>query len=187
METIGRVQGETLPIKHNKRIIKVPFATQILPLNASGTRGMHVRKSLWVFETGRGLIQGLSSRGSIWHLFWDAKEYISLIATDQSKDPNRAPKTYAIGALITRIGFQGFLYYSYHKEPQNPILIIKAPILLGTRSFLGQGSQYSTSLPSLAAIKEVEGPLQGLGALRNIGFCSILYYNDNKEPPRLYW
>ena len=39
-----------------------------------------------------------------------------------------------IGALIIRIGFGRLLYYNHSKEPQNPILIIKAPILgLGAR------------------------------------------------------
>ena len=42
---------------------------------------------------------------------------------------------YTIGALIIRIGFWGILYYSYNKEPpQNPILIIKAPIVYVTRA-----------------------------------------------------
>ena len=33
------------------------------------------------------------------------------------------------GALIIRIGFGGIFYYSCNKEPQNPILSIKAPTL----------------------------------------------------------
>ena len=34
-----------------------------------------------------------------------------------------------VGAFIIRMGFGGILNYRYHKEPQNPILIIKAPTL----------------------------------------------------------
>ena len=33
------------------------------------------------------------------------------------------------GALVIRIGFWGILYFDYNKEPQNPILSIKAPIV----------------------------------------------------------
>ena len=32
-------------------------------------------------------------------------------------------------ALIIRIGFGGYLYYNYHKEPPKPILIIKGPFI----------------------------------------------------------
>ena len=41
-----------------------------------------------------------------------------------------SPTHPTIEALIIRIGFWGPLYYNYNKEPQNPILIIKAPTLL---------------------------------------------------------
>ena len=34
-----------------------------------------------------------------------------------------------IGALIIRIGFGGTFFYNHSKEPQNPILIIKAATL----------------------------------------------------------
>ena len=33
---------------------------------------------------------------------------------------------YDIEALLVRIGFGGILFFSYNKEPQNPISIIKA-------------------------------------------------------------
>ena len=39
-----------------------------------------------------------------------------------------------IGALITRTGFCGFLYNYRHNIPQDPILMIKAPILTRKRS-----------------------------------------------------
>ena len=44
----------------------------------------------------------------------------------------RAPFTRVanIGALIIRMGFGGPLYYNHTREPsQNPIIIIKAPVL----------------------------------------------------------
>ena len=34
-----------------------------------------------------------------------------------------------VGALLVRIGFWGLFYSSYTKEPQNPMLLITAPIL----------------------------------------------------------
>ena len=64
----------------------------------------------------------------------------------------RAPQIIPVnmGALIIRIGFWGILYYSYNKEPPNPILIIKASILYG----LGTWSSvvaYLNSVPSIAS------------------------------------
>ena len=58
-----------------------------------------------------------------------------------------------VGALINGIGFGGKFYCNCKKEPPNPILIIKAPTLLGFEvevvfAFVGVGARLPSRIYS---------------------------------------